>query len=271
MPRRLPRSSFVPLLIVTPLLGSCEEGGRRVGASVDSSDALDPAPAGYDSGAVRAASPGMPRDSVRVVFLGTSLTSGLGLLRDEERYTDRIQARAAAADLPVRVVNAGVSGETSAGGLRRLDWALDGRLDVLVVELGANDGLRGHDPEALESNLRAIVQRARERRPDIRIVLMGMEAPPNLGATYTAAFRRVFQEVARDLDLDLVPFLLEGVAGVDSLNQEDGMHPNPAGHERMARNTWRVLRHVLEEEVRSRATTGHAAPGPADPSGKDLP
>ena len=127
------------------------------------------------------------------------------------------------------MVNAGVSGETSAGGLRRIGWVLADTVDVLVLELGANDGLRGQDPEALARNLAAIIDSTRTRWPGARIVLAGMEAPPNLGPRYTSAFREVFPRVARKRDAALVPFLLDGVAGERALNQDDGMHPTAAG------------------------------------------
>lgn len=144
-------------------------------------------------------------------------------------------------------MNAGVSGETSAGGLRRLDWVLRQPMDVLVVELGANDGLRGQDPFAMRSNLTAIIRQTRTRYPNARIVLAGMEAPPNLGPMYTAAFRAVFAEVAEQEQTDFIPFLLDGVAGIPELNQSDRIHPTPEGHRLIARTAWPVLERVLRE------------------------
>ena len=183
----------------------------------------------------------------RAVFLGTSLTAGFGLLRDSDRFTDRLQAMADSAGLPVTVINAGVSGETSAGGLRRLDWILQAPTDVLVVELGANDGLRGTDVDSMRENLTGVIRGARARYPEVRIVLAGMEAPPNLGERYTSAFRDAFREVARQEEVILVPFLLEDVAGVPELNQEDRLHPNAEGHLRIARTLWPVLEPVLRD------------------------
>lgn len=180
-----------------------------------------------------------------MVFLGTSLTAGLGLDGPEEGYAGRLDVMADSAGVPMEAVNAGVSGDTSAGGLRRLDWLLRERLDVLFVELGANDGLRGQDPEATADNLRAIVNRVRERYPDARVLLAAMEAPPNLGEAYTRRFRGVFQAVADETGALLVPFLLDGVAGVPELNQDDGIHPTPEGHDLMARNVWPWLEPVL--------------------------
>ena len=185
-----------------------------------------------------------------VVFLGTSLTAGFGLSRDEDTYVSRLVELADSAGLPFRAVNAGVSGETSAGGLRRLDWALREPLDVLVVELGANDGLRGQDPVAPEANLTQIVRRARVRYPDITVVLAGMEAPRNLGPLFTQAFREVFPRVARAEGTELIPFLLDGVAGMPELNQSDRIHPTVEGHRIVASVAWRVLEDVLRDVAR---------------------
>jgi len=194
-----------------------------------------------------------PRDDRPViVFLGTSLTAGLGLLRDEDTYISRVAELADSAGTPIRVVNAGVSGETSAGGLRRLDWVLREPLDVLVLELGANDGLRGQDPTALADNLTEIIRRTRTRYPKARVVIAGMEAPPNMGAGYTDAFRAIFSTVAQQEAVTLIPFLLEGVAGVPELNQEDRIHPTAEGHRIVARNVWPVLEALLAEMEENR-------------------
>jgi acyl-CoA thioesterase-1 len=176
-----------------------------------------------------------------VVFLGTSLTAGLGLSGPEHAWPARVAEVADSAGLPLVAVNAGVSGDTSAGGLRRLDWILRQPLDVLVVELGANDGLRGQDPEATAENLRRIVRAVRERWPRAAVLLCAMEAPPNMGEEYTRRFRAIFPAVAEETGAVLVPFLLDGVAGVAELNQDDGMHPTPEGHRRMAANVWPSL------------------------------
>jgi acyl-CoA thioesterase-1 len=202
---------------------------------------------GADSTMVVATTPEVPDDRPVVVFLGTSLTAGLGLVRDEESYVARISVLADSAGTPIRAVNAGVSGETSAGGLRRLDWVLREPLDVLVVELGANDGLRGLSPFQLADNLTQIARRTRTRYPDARVVVAGMEAPPNLGALYTDAFRAIFTSIADEEDVLLIPFLLEGVAGIPALNQSDGIHPTPEGHQILARNAWEVLGPLFAE------------------------
>lgn len=210
----------------------------------------------------REAAPGSP-DRATVLVLGTSLTAGLGLTDPVvESWPGRLQALADSAGIPVRVQNAGVSGDTSAGGLRRLEWLLQEPADVLVVEMGANDGLRGLDLPALERNLRSMVTLAREANPEVEVVLIGMEAPPNMGQAYADAFREVFPRVAREAGTTLVPFPLDGVAGVPDLNQADAIHPTAEGHARMARNAWPVL-----EPVFRRAAA--RVPGDGDGPGGD--
>ena len=196
--------------------------------------------------AVPASSAAVGQSQPVVLFLGTSLTAGLGL-DPQQAYPALIQKKIDAAGLGYRVVNAGVSGDTSADALGRLDWLLRQRVGVLVVETGANDALRGQDPSATRQNIRAILDRARGRSPAARLVLVGMEAPRNLGAEYVRRFHAIYPELARETGATLVPFLLEGVAGIESLNQADGIHPTAAGHERMAETVWRVLEPVLEQ------------------------
>lgn len=182
--------------------------------------------------------------------MGTSLTAGLGL-DPSQAYPARIEEKIRAAGMPYRVVNAGVSGETSAAARRRLDWLLKQRVDVLVIETGANDGLRGQDPGATRTEIQAMIDRARAAQPPPRIVLIGMQAPPNLGRDYTERFRAVYPELARANDVVLVPFLLDGVAGVARLNQADGIHPTAEGHRILADTVWRALRPVLDERARA--------------------
>ena len=179
-----------------------------------------------------------------ILFFGTSLTAGLGLDPDEA-YPAVIQRKLDSAGLAFRAVNAGVSGETSAAGLRRIDWLLQQPVAVLVLELGANDALRGQDLAAARQNLQAIIDRTKARYPDVRLVVAGMQAPPNLGSRYTREFRDMFTSLARDNDAALIPFLLEGVAAVPELNQSDGIHPTAAGARRLADNVWQVLEPVL--------------------------
>lgn len=201
-----------------------------------------------DSTMVVASDSMVPSSSLpTVVFLGTSLTAGLGVEDENDIYPSVLAAMADSAGVPFNLVNAGVSGETSAGGLRRLDWILREPIDVLFVELGANDGLRGQSPDALRGNLTEIIRGTRARYPEARIVLAAMEAPPNLGVMYTSAFREVFPDVASAEEVVLVPFLLDGVAGVAELNQEDRIHPTPEGHLRTAWNAWPYLEAVLQE------------------------
>jgi len=183
----------------------------------------------------------VPADSRTVVlFLGTSLTAGLGVEPDSA-YPAVLQRRIDSLGLHWRIINGGVSGETSAGLLRRLPWLLQGPLGVVVVESGANDGLRGLDVDSTRANLDAIVRQVRAHDSTTRIVIAGMQAPPNMGAPFTRRFRDLFPELARRERLPLIPFLLTGVAGIDSLNQADGIHPTPTGHRIVADNVWRVV------------------------------
>ena len=179
-----------------------------------------------------------------VVFFGDSLTAGYGVEPDEA-YPALIQGKIEEAGLAWRVVNAGLSGETTAGGLRRLDWVLRQPVDVFVLELGGNDGLRGIPPGTTRSNLSAMITRIRERHPDVTVVLAGMQMPTNMGPDYTQQFAAVFPEVARETGAVLIPFLLEGVGGVPSLNLPDGVHPTPEGHAIVAETVWRTLRPLL--------------------------
>ena len=179
-----------------------------------------------------------------VMFVGTSLTAGLGVEPDEA-YPALIRQKIDSAGLNYRVVNAGVSGETSAGALRRIDWLLREPVAVLVLETGANDGLRGQDPDSIRGTIQAIIDRVHAAQPATRILLVGMNAMPNLGTEYVTRFQAIYPAVARANGLPIVPALLEGVGGVDSLNQPDGIHPTPAGHRRLAANVWQVLLPLL--------------------------
>ena len=186
-------------------------------------------------------------DRGRVVFLGTSLTAGLGL-DPANAYPALIQAKIDSAGLPYTAVNAGVSGETSAGALRRIDWLLQQPVAVLVIETGANDALRGLNVDTMSANIQAIIDHARKLNPPPTIVLVGMRAPPNLGPDYVRRFRAAFPALAEKNELPLVPFLLDGVAGRPSLNQGDMIHPTAKGQRIMAETVWRVIRPVLRGE-----------------------
>jgi acyl-CoA thioesterase-1 len=204
--------------------------------------APEKAPAAAPSATVSAAaSAEMPR----IVFLGTSLTAGHGLDPDEA-YPALIQAKIDQAGLRYRVVNAGVGGETSAGALRRIDWLLREEIAVLVVETGANDGLRGHDPAATRANIQAIFDRARGQSPPPKLALVAMETLTNYGEDYRERFRSIYPELAKKNGAALVPFLLGGVAGIPSLNVDD-VHPNAEGHKIVAETVWRALRPLLGE------------------------
>jgi acyl-CoA thioesterase I len=196
----------------------------------------------------------MAADRPTVVFLGTSLTAGYGL-EPEEAYPALLQQKIDSAGLNYRVVNAGVSGETSAGARRRIDWLLREPVGVLVVETGANDGLRGLSADSLRANIQAILDRAREPRPVPRLVLVGMRIPPNYGQTYSRQFERIYPELAKANGAELVPFLLQDVGGVAALNQPDGVHPTAQGQRRMAETVWRVLEPVLRDGQQARAAS----------------
>jgi acyl-CoA thioesterase-1 len=183
--------------------------------------------------------------------VGTSLTAGYGL-DPEQAYPALLQAKAEAAGLDYRFVNAGVSGETSAGARSRIDWLFQQKVDVLVLETGANDGLRGIDPAAVRANIGAVLDRARRQAPPPRMVLLAMEALPNYGADYVRRFRAIYPDLAREYDAVLVPFFLEGVAGVAALNQADGMHPTPEGQRIIADAVWKRLLPVLRPRPPSR-------------------
>jgi acyl-CoA thioesterase-1 len=181
----------------------------------------------------------------RVLIIGTSLTAGLGL-NPEDSYPSVLQRMADSASFNVDIVNAGLSGETSAGALRRVDWLLSQPADVVIVETGANDGLRALDPDTTAANLRSIISEVKVRSPGAAIVLAQMEAPTNLGRDYTRRFHDIFPTVARETGVTLMPFLLDGVAAHPALNQNDGIHPTEAGARLVAANVWRTLRTVLE-------------------------
>lgn len=235
-PRMIHR--FVAPVLFVSLLAAC---GREPPARPASGPDGAPNPAGTSAADAPAAPP-------LIVFLGTSLTAGQGLPDRSLAYPALIQARLDSAGLAYRVVNAGVSGETSAGALRRIDWIMSqGRIAVLFVETGANDGLRGQDPDSLRANLEAIMARARAQDPPPKLIVAGMEAPPNLGREYTSRFRSVYAAAAAAYGARLLPFLLEGVAGVSALNQSDGIHPTAEGQRRIADLVWPLVRAAVEE------------------------
>lgn len=216
-------------LAVLVMLASCSPAGHRPSRA----SASPPSHASQGDG------PG------RIVFLGTSLTAGLGL-DPEQAYPALIQQKLDSAGLPYVAVNAGVSGETSAGARRRIDWLMREPAAVLVIETGANDGLRGLNVDSLRANIEAIIARADRQQPKPRILLAQMRALPNYGVAYTRRFEAVYRDIARQYDIPLIPFLLDGFAGVDSLTQADGLHPTAVGQRQMADRLWRVLRPQLQ-------------------------
>ncbi len=210
--------------------------------------AMQPAPLGTDPDGA----PARPR----IVAFGDSLTAGLGLL-EQEAYPAVLQRKIDAAGYNYEVVNAGVSGDTSASGLRRLDWALEGDVRILIVALGGNDALRALPVTELRRNLATIIEQAQAR--GIQVILAGMEAPPNFGRDYVVAFHQVYPALAKQYGVPLLPFLLEGVAGVDRLNQNDGIHPTAEGARLVADHVWPVLEPMLR--AGKSAPRGEAPPG----------
>lgn len=179
-----------------------------------------------------------------ILFLGDSITAGFGL-ELSQAYPALIQQWIKEKDWNFRVINAGQSGDTSAGGLGRMDWLLKNKIDVLVLELGGNDGLRGLPVEVTRKNLQAIIDSAKERYPRVQIVIAGMKIPPNMGAQYSREFEAMFATLAKKNAAALIPFILEGVGGVRQMNLSDGIHPTAKGHEIVAANVWKVLEPVL--------------------------
>ena len=179
-----------------------------------------------------------------ILFLGDSITAGYGLDPDQA-FPALIQGKIDAKVWNFKVVNAGQSGDTSAGGLNRLDWLLKNRVDILILELGANDGLRGLPPETTKSNLQAIIERTQAKYPEVKIIVAGIKVPPNMGGDYGRKFEAVFVDVAKKNKALLIPVVLEGVGGSRELNLPDGVHPTAKGHEIVAANVWKVLEPIL--------------------------
>ena len=181
-----------------------------------------------------------------VLFFGTSLTAGYGL-DPAQAFPSLIEKKARDEGLPIRAVNAGLSGETSAGAARRIDWVLRAPADLIVIEVGANDALRGLSPDAARANLERVVSAVRNKQPRAKLALIQMEAPPNYGVTYTRSFRAIYSDVARKENIPLLPFLLDGVAGISRLNQPDGLHPNLSGERIVADNVWKALKPIVAQ------------------------
>ena len=227
----------------SPRADTAEDPTRAQSKDVRASATGSTAGVAVPNGAATTAAAARPR----IAVLGDSLTAGLGVSK-AAAFPSLLQQRLDAAGLDFEVVNAGVSGDTSAGGLARLDWALDGDVRILIVALGGNDGLRGLPPEELQRNLAQIIERARDR--GITVVLAGMEAPPNYGRDYIVSFHKVYPALAAKYSVALVPFLLQGVAGNETLNQRDGIHPTAAGARIVADNVWAILKPIAEARRR---------------------
>jgi acyl-CoA thioesterase-1 len=186
--------------------------------------------------------PGLKKEVI--LFFGNSLTAGYGL-EENQAFTALIQDRIDSLNLNYQVVNAGLSGETTAGGLGRIDWVLEQPIDIFVLELGGNDMLRGFNIEATESNLRAIIKKVKAKNAKIQIIIAGMQAPPNMGKDYTDRFEKIYFQLADEYQTGLIPFLLKDVGGIKSLNQSDGIHPNAEGQKVLRENVWQELKKFL--------------------------
>ncbi|MEH6657093.1 arylesterase [Leeuwenhoekiella marinoflava] len=185
--------------------------------------------------------------SKTILFFGDSLTAGYGLEDPDDAFPDLIQDKIDSLDLDYQIINAGLSGETTAGGKSRLEWVLEPDVAIFILELGANDGLRGVSVAETRENLQWMIHKVKAEVPQAQIVLAGMQLPPNLGTEYTQDFKAIFPKLAEENDIKLIPFLLENVGGIASLNQNDGIHPTPKGHKIVANNVWSVLKPLLNK------------------------
>ncbi|MBC5991713.1 arylesterase [Pontibacter cellulosilyticus] len=234
----LKRNFFIVLSAVVFGLYSCSESDRTANTIEAGEETSTTAEGDEDTAKAER--------TKTILFFGNSLTAGYGLEPDQA-FPALIQDKIDSLNLPYKVINAGVSGETSAGGKSRINWLLKQPVDVFVLELGANDGLRGIDPAETYKNLQRIIQKVREKNPDAEIILAGMQIPPNMGQKYATQFREVFSKLAEEENVALIPFLLEGVAGVPKLNQADGIHPTVEGQKILADNVWDVMEDILRE------------------------
>jgi acyl-CoA thioesterase I len=195
-----------------------------------------------------------------ILFFGNSLTAGYGL-ELSQAFPALIQKRLDSLGLPYRAINAGLSGETTAGGKGRIDWLLRQKVDVFVLELGGNDGLRGIPTKETRRNLQEIIDRVKNKYPDVKIILAGMQIPPNMGPQYAAEFRDIYRDLAEKNGTALIPFLLEGVGGIPKLNLPDGIHPTVEGHKIVMENVWKALSEVIQEQLEPVADSTQQAVG----------
>ncbi|MEJ7740068.1 MAG: arylesterase [Chitinophagaceae bacterium] len=222
--------SFFLCIVSLTVISAC---GERAGSPVNTTQEAAAKKSSADS-----------QQEKMIVFFGNSLTAGYGL-EPAEAFPALIQQKVDSLDLPYKIINAGLSGETSAGGRSRIDWLLRQKIDVFILELGGNDGLRGIPVTETAGNLQAIIDKVRAKYPESKLVLAGMEVPPNMGSRYTGEFRAIFRQLAEKNNMAFLPFLLEGVGGVQDLNQNDGIHPTAEGHQIVANNVWEILRPIL--------------------------
>ncbi|MGV3602934.1 MAG: arylesterase [Dyadobacter fermentans] len=223
--------TFVTLSLLATVLFSC--GGEKKEE------------AAQEAGSTQTAAKATPAKKKTIVFFGNSLTAGYGLDDPSQAFTGLIQKRIDSLGLNYKVINAGVSGETTSGGNSRIDWLLKQPLDVFVLELGGNDGLRGIPVSETKKNLQEILDKVKAKYPDAKRVLAGMQIPPNMGQKYATEFKEVYADLAEKNDVTLIPFLLEGVGGESKLNQSDGIHPTAEGHKILADNVWIRIKDIL--------------------------
>ncbi len=231
------KNHFVLLILSILLLANCGDAPQETSLADNSKEKTNP-PSPIKEEEKK------EEKKKRLVFFGNSLTAGYGLDPDQS-FTSLIQKRIDSLALDYEVINAGLSGETTAGGASRIDWILKQPIDVFVLELGGNDGLRGIDPESSFKNLQSIIDKVREKNPATKIVLAGMEAPPNMGEEFTATFRAMYPKLAKMNNTYLIPFLLENVGGIPELNQADGIHPTAKGNIIITETIWKVLKDIL--------------------------
>jgi acyl-CoA thioesterase-1 len=225
--------------------GNTLESGKNA-AEAKNNMSLTKERGGEDSAAGKSVASTASAAKPVVLFFGTSLTAGYGL-DPSQAFPALIEKKAEADGIPIKAVNAGLSGETTAGAARRIDWVLRTPADIVVIEGGANDALRGLSPEAARANIERVIDVIKQKQPKAKIVLVQMEAPPNYGPAYTRSFRAIYADIARRENVPLVPFLLAGVAGISRYNQADGVHPNLAGEGIVADNIWRALKPIVAQ------------------------
>jgi len=224
------RKRLMALIVLTGILQACSGSSDK-----DKSDTTNAAKTNANPTA---------KTTKNILFFGTSLTAGYGL-DPTEAYPALIQKRIDSLNLPYKVINGGLSGETSAGGKGRIDWLLKQKVDIFVLELGSNDGLRGVPVAETAKNLQDIIDRVKKKYPEAKLVMAGMQMPPSMGKKYASDFKNMFPDLAHKNNMSLIPFLLEKVGGVPKLNQADGIHPTAEGDKILAENVWKVLKPLL--------------------------